>query len=191
MECSCFVSFYGEFCVCFYSCFRPAWYDIRSLDKRSHLDDREGILQSCNDIDALMEQEMTQHSIPSERIVIAGFSQGGSIALSLSLVATNKKLAGIAGLSTYLSLSQTFETEVKSTNMNTPLAMFHGKEDSVVSFDYGLLSYQKIKDVRAKNGVKEEQLTQFHAYDDMDHSSSPEEMNDFVQFLHRVLPAQH
>lgn len=154
------------------------------------MDDREGILNTCNDIDALMEQEMKQHSIPADRIVIAGFSQGGSIALSLGLTVTSKKLAGIAGLSTYLSMSQTFELDVKDTNMNTPLVMYHGKEDSVVDFDYGLLSFEHIKQVRVKNSIKDEQLTQFYSYDGMDHSSCPEEMNDFVQFLQKVIPSQ-
>ncbi len=106
-----------------------AWYDIRQNDI-ARLPDEAGIRESQALVEALIARE-TQRGIPAERIVLAGFSQGGAIALQTGL-RHREKLAGIVALSTYLPLQESLDAEAGPANKATPIFMAHGTQDPVI-----------------------------------------------------------
>ncbi|QOJ23616.1 MAG: dienelactone hydrolase family protein [Gammaproteobacteria bacterium] len=118
-----------------------AWYDIVHANFSDH-QDKSGIHGSQKAIDALIDREM-QRGIPSERIVLAGFSQGGAMALQAGLRQHNP-LAGIIALSCYLPLADTLSAEASSANAATPIFMAHGSYDPVVPLTLAIQSKEKL-----------------------------------------------
>jgi len=112
----------------------PAWYDIRHADIGRE-QDAAGIRKSASLIEHLIEREI-MHGIPAKRIVLAGFSQGGAMALHIGL-RQNEALAGIIALSCYLPLEDTLATETNPICKDSPIFMAHGVEDPVVPFALG------------------------------------------------------
>ena len=143
----------------------PGWYDITSLDRDPTHQDISGILESRQAINVLIEQAC-QEGISPERIVIAGFSQGGVIAL-LTALCYPKKLCGVIALSTYLAAITVLETERTAQNQTTPILMVHGTQDDVVA--YPLAKYAKQKLTQLGYTLK------WHEYP-MRHEVCPEEV---------------
>jgi phospholipase/carboxylesterase len=106
-----------------------AWYDIRSPQIQQH-EDADGIHQSRATVEALIAREI-ERGIDSQRIILAGFSQGGAIALHSGLLHA-APLGGILALSTYLPLVSEFEQQRDPANQNIPIFMAHGKQDPIV-----------------------------------------------------------
>lgn len=106
-----------------------AWYDIRSLD-RSAPQDAAGITESAQAISALLQAEVDQ-GIPSENLILAGFSQGGAIALQLAL-RHPQSLGGLLALSTYLPLADTLAAEASTANQALPILQCHGRFDPMI-----------------------------------------------------------
>jgi len=152
-----------------------AWYDIVGIDRRS-AEDFDGIQASANAIGALVKRE-NDAGIPSSRIAIAGFSQGGAMALQ---VATRHEtaFAGVIALSCYLPLARQFATERANANLATPIFMAHGLQDPVVPFQLG----DESRRVLEGTGYKVE----WHAYA-MPHSLCPDEVDDLRAFLKRIV----
>jgi phospholipase/carboxylesterase len=109
----------------------PAWYDIRALHGAD--EDEEGIRHSQESLEQLIAAE-NKRGIPTERVVLAGFSQGGAIALQTGL-RTKEKIAGIMALSTYLPLAASLGEEKSATNQQVPILMVHGEHDEMISLD--------------------------------------------------------
>ena len=109
----------------------PAWYDIKTAQIDAAQDEK-GIRNSQQAILALIEREIEQ-GIKTENLILAGFSQGGAIALHTGL-RYNKPLAGIMGLSTYLPLEETLATEKHDANQHTPIFLAHGGYDPIIPF---------------------------------------------------------
>ena len=120
-----------------------AWYDIASLDF-NHRADRVGVEESAKQVEALIDAEIA-NGTPAERIVLAGFSQGGVIALHLG-TRINKKLAGIMALSTYMCEPETLTSEASDANKSTPILMAHGQQDNVVPVFMGNAAYKVLEE---------------------------------------------
>lgn len=105
----------------------PAWYDILAMDMEREID-TEQILASADAVKALITREMAS-GIPSERIVLAGFSQGGAVCYQAAL-SYNKPLAGLMCLSTYFATYKTLVAD--PANKNIPIHLFHGTQDAMV-----------------------------------------------------------
>ena len=118
-----------------------AWYDILEMSME-HRVDIAGIYQSTKLIGQLIEQEMDK-GIPSEHILLAGFSQGGVIALHAGLRYPHK-LAGIIALSAYLPTYEQLKTERTTANNATPIFMGHGILDSVVAIESGKAAFNAL-----------------------------------------------
>lgn len=114
-----------------------AWYDIKALTRDAGEDDA-GIRESEGVVRDYVARE-TSRGIAARRIVIAGFSQGGAIALHTGL-RCGEELAGVMALSTYLPLRSVFASEASATNRPTPILMCHGTQDTVVPLQLGELS---------------------------------------------------
>jgi phospholipase/carboxylesterase len=118
-----------------------AWYDIAMTDI-ARLPDERGIRESQAQVNALIAREESR-GVPADRIVLAGFSQGGAIALQAAL-RHPKKLAGVMALSTYLTLADTLAAEASPANRDTPILMAHGTQDPVVPLKLAASSRDKL-----------------------------------------------
>jgi phospholipase/carboxylesterase len=107
-----------------------AWYDLVSLDRGAR-EDEAGIRRSAAEVTALIEREKSR-GIATRRIVLAGFSQGGAIALHVGLRASDA-LAGVVALSTYLPLARFVAAERSAASAATPIWMAHGNADQVIA----------------------------------------------------------
>jgi phospholipase/carboxylesterase len=152
-----------------------AWYDIvgSNLEDRA---DEAGVRRSQAAINEVIADQRAQ-GIPSERIVLAGFSQGGVIALQTGL-RFPEKLGGIMALSTYLACANTLGTEGTLANKDIPLFYAHGSVDPVIPISLAKQSKAKLE----THGYKIE----WHEYG-MPHSVCAEEVDDIAAFLKRVL----
>lgn len=112
----------------------PAWYDILGMDF-DRRNDEDGVRLSATRLTALIQRERDR-GIPSERILVAGFSQGGAIALHVGL-RHPEPLAGILALSTYIAADCNLAEERSEANMGIPILQCHGTQDPMVGIDKG------------------------------------------------------
>lgn len=120
----------------------PSWYDIRTLSETPNRESEEDIRKTALNIEALIEREK-QRGVPANKIIIAGFSQGGAIAMHVAL-RHKEMLAGIMALSTYMVLPETMEQEAAPANALTPLLTCHGSLDEVVLPARGRKSFEQV-----------------------------------------------
>ncbi len=153
----------------------PAWYDIRWPDLRRDADEA-GIRASVATVGELIQAELDQGVAP-ERIVLAGFSQGGAIVLHAGLTYP-RRLGGILALSTYLALPQAVAAELHAANRATPILMGHGTDDPIAPFAVAQASREQL----AALGCPVE----LHAYH-MQHSVCPDEIVDIRTWLSAIL----
>ena len=111
----------------------PAWYDISDVALRNA--DKQGIVESTAAIYQLIDEQI-EKGIAADKIVVAGFSQGGAMALHAGL-RYSKKLAGVLALSCYVLEYEKHASEINQANQNTPIWMAHGLQDQVVTYDLG------------------------------------------------------
>lgn len=121
-----------------------AWFNVTDL-KPNTKEDEIGIRESEQLIKELIAKELAEN-IPSHKIVLAGFSQGGVMALQCGL-RYPEKLAGILVLSGWLPLRHAVFSEKTIINQNTPILMLHGTEDDLIPIDWAKKSYECIKDI--------------------------------------------
>jgi phospholipase/carboxylesterase len=152
-----------------------SWYDILTpnLVKR---EDEQGIRVSERAIQALIARENAR-GIPTERIVLAGFSQGCAMTLHTGLRLPTR-LAGLMGLSGYLPLIDLADNERHAANADTPIFLAHGTHDPVVALERAEASRAKL--------VALGYPVQWHTYP-MQHSVCADEIHDISRFLQSVL----
>lgn len=153
-----------------------AWYDIVGTDLVRR-EDEVGLRRSQAQVEQLIEREVTR-GMPRSRIVLAGFSQGGAIALQTGLRQA-QPLAGLIALSCYLPLASTFEAERAAGSSNVPILLAHGSSDPVVPLARGTATREQLQQLGY--------AVQWHEYP-MPHSVCGEEIEDIAAFLKHVLP---
>ena len=155
-----------------------AWYDVKwgDLEGRSKQADETGVRASQAAIVQLIEREVSRGT-QLDKIVLAGFSQGGAVALQTGLRHPHG-LAGVMALSTYLPLAESFAGEATQENRRTPLFMAHGTQDGVVPYAMGVRS----RDLLVEQGYDVE----WHEYP-MQHSVCLEEIEHIGAWLTKVL----
>lgn len=148
-----------------------SWYDIleMSLDRKV---DIGGIYQSSALIEQLIEIEIKK-GIRAEHILLAGFSQGGVIALHTALKYPHK-LAGVIALSSYLPTIENIKTEKSAVNQSLPIFMAHGSFDTVIEIQIAKQAFQQLKSLKYP--------INWHEYP-MQHSLCIEEIQDISQFI--------
>jgi len=151
----------------------PAWYDILEMNIDRKIDETQ-IQQSSDAISALIEREISR-GIPSEKIILAGFSQGGAVAYHCGL-SFDKPLAGILAMSTYFATWRTLS--IHPANKAVPLHLFHGTHDDVVLESMGL----DARRVLIEKGFEPE----FKTYP-MAHEVCMEEVHDISAVLQSLL----
>jgi phospholipase/carboxylesterase len=153
-----------------------AWYDITGIDNRS-AEDFKGIQTSADDITALIKQE-NERGVATHRIAIAGFSQGGAMALHIA-TRYPETFAGVIALSCYLPLSKDLATARNPANQTTPVFMAHGTQDPVVPYPLGDETHRLLN--AAGYSVE------WHAYP-MPHALCEPEVADLRAFLAKIIP---
>ena len=153
-----------------------AWYDIMGLDRKAAED-----VAGFKNIDILVRELIAHENsrgIPTSRIVLAGFSQGGAVSLYV-VPRLGEKLAGAMALSCYLPRESSFAAERRPANDATPIFMAHGQSDAVLPMPMGTLS----RDFLRSKGY----TVEWHDYP-MAHAVCSAEMSDIRAYLFRVLP---
>lgn len=153
----------------------PAWYDISSLDfnKRG---DQEGFVSSGALVEAFIRDQATK-GVVTENIILAGFSQGGALALHVGL-RFPQRLAGVMALSTYLGTGATLAEEGSVVNRHTPILYAHGLHDPMIP----VAQARKSRDRLTELGYGLE----WHEYE-MDHSVCLDEIDDISRWIQACL----
>ncbi|AJC48403.1 dienelactone hydrolase family protein [Allofrancisella guangzhouensis] len=156
----------------------PAWYDIKSFDtdSLSRVVDIEGIKGSTAKINNLIDKQIAQ-DISNENIILAGFSQGGVIAV-YTMLTSKRKLGGVIALSTYLPAWEDFKKSITDVNKGIPILVCHGTHDQVLPEILG----QDLSAKLAEQGFKNE----YKLYNGMQHSVCLEEINDISSYIAQV-----
>jgi phospholipase/carboxylesterase len=154
-----------------------AWYDVRD-DAGERREDETGVRESQRAIDLMIEREVTR-GVPLERVVLAGFSQGGAMALHTGL-RYPARLCGVMALSCFLPLPETLAAEASAANREVPIFMAHGTADAVIPL---------ARSRRAVNALQAlGYAVEWREYR-MAHAVCPEEIDDVSRWLTRVLGA--
>lgn len=152
-----------------------AWFDILDFAPEHHKVDIQGIYRSAQQVRQLIETERKKGILP-QNIMLAGFSQGGTIALHLGLVYP-EKLAGILALSTYLPTAGQLATESSAAGKATPIFMGHGILDAVIAIEAGKSTHDKLSVMGYS--------IQWHDYL-MEHSVCAEEISHIAEFMNAI-----
>jgi phospholipase/carboxylesterase len=152
-----------------------AWYDILGTDLVRR-EDEAGLRRSQTQVEQLIAREVARGT-PRQRIVLAGFSQGGAITLQTGLRQT-EPLAGLVALSCYLPLAALFEAERAAGSTQVPVLLAHGTADPVVPLARGAAAREQLQALG--------QPVEWHEYP-MPHSVCAEEIEHIAAFLQRVL----
>ncbi len=151
-----------------------AWYDI---DPRAPLAGSDDIRESAAAIERLVERELSR-GLASDRIVLAGFSQGGVIALHLGL-RYPQTLAGIMALSTYVHDHEHLAAEVSFASVDVPIFMAHGNADPMIPISRAVTGRDALTALNYQ--------VEWHEYA-MGHAVCPQEIGDIGNWLNRCLP---
>jgi phospholipase/carboxylesterase len=154
-----------------------AWYDIKSFTPAGRAD-TAGLAESSRRVADYIDREQ-QRGIPASCIVLAGFSQGGAVALYAGL-RYPQRLAGILAMSCYLPFAEKLAAEKSAANADVPILLCHGRSDPVVPMTMGI----EARDELQAHGCK----PQWRDYP-MQHSVCMEEIADVAQWLRQRLPA--
>lgn len=149
----------------------PAWYDIKAMDI-DRVVDTDQLMASADAVGKLIDQEI-ERGIPAEKIIIAGFSQGGAVAYELGLTYP-KRLAGILALSTYFATAKTIKPS--DANAATPISVYHGTFDPMVPESLGVQSVEALKEMGYEPA--------YQTFP-MEHSVCLEEVQDIGRFIRR------
>jgi phospholipase/carboxylesterase len=153
----------------------PAWYDISSLELTAR-QDAAGIGRSAGHLCRLVEREI-ERGIPAGRILLAGFSQGGAVALHTAL-RYPQRLAGVLALSTYLPLADTVAGEMAAVQRGLPVFMGHGDRDEIVPLAVAARARDSLRGLGCE--------VEWHAYA-MAHAVCGEELTDLRHWLVQCL----
>jgi len=153
----------------------PAWFDIESLDRLEEETDIEGVKRSAEVVFDIIEGEI-RNGIPSDRIIIGGFSQGAALALYCSLHCP-QNLAACIILSGFFPETRLPDPNIL-TNKEIPYFQAHGESDNILPLRYGLDTSEKLK-----------QFLKFHEFRtyNMQHETSDRELSDMKLFIEKVV----
>ncbi|XP_028822476.1 acyl-protein thioesterase 1 [Denticeps clupeoides] len=158
----------------------PSWFNIVGLSPDA-AEDEPGIKRAAENIKALIDQEV-KNGIPSHRIVLGGFSQGGALSLYTALT-THQELAGVVALSSWLPLRSSFaQPSSVVANKDVAVLQCHGEADPLVPLVFGSLTVEKLKTLINPGNIT------FKTYPRMQHTSCPQEMIDIQEFIEKRLP---
>lgn len=159
----------------------PGWFDIYELGNAHAKQDEEGTLRSCEVLKQLVKEQIEVYNVPSERIIIGGFSQGAALALATGAL-LDVKIGGIVALSGFCPVTNRLGHVMNDTNANfeTPIFQGHGTADPVIPFEFGQATQEFYGALGFKN-------YQFKSYSGVEHTACDEELGDVARFIKSIL----
>ncbi|KAK6351666.1 hypothetical protein TWF718_004820 [Orbilia javanica] len=151
----------------------PGWYDIVDFGNLTAKEDENGLRSSVRILQGIITEQV-ERGIPSKRIILGGFSQGGVMSLLTGLT-SEMSLGGIVALSSYLPMRDQVPSMITDANRKTPIFMGHGKDDPVVKHAWGTMSRDLL--------LKQKCDVAWHEYDRLAHSVDPEEINALEKWI--------
>eukprot|EP00658_Telonema_sp_P-2_P041005 TRINITY_DN29320_c0_g1_i1.p1 TRINITY_DN29320_c0_g1~~TRINITY_DN29320_c0_g1_i1.p1 ORF type:complete len:249 (+),score=38.14 TRINITY_DN29320_c0_g1_i1:228-974(+) len=157
-----------------------SWYDIHGLNSR---DDElcEGLDQSANTIRGLIEDQVGLTGIGSDRIVLAGFSQGAALSLWTGFLSSTPRVAGIVAMSGYIPRPQDWSKGISTAGKSIPVLQCHGDDDQMVQLEMAAASV-KLMETAGINDV------QYNVYPGMGHTATQQELDHVQNWLASRLP---
>ncbi len=152
----------------------PGWYDIKGVDLKDK-EDLAGMTASQDTLEQLIAEQIAL-GIPSEHILLAGFSQGGAVAY-YTAIRSQHRLAGVLALSTYLPFGEQTAEEHSGVNVGSPILAMHGTTDPVVPMAIGQFSVERLKALGY--------FVDWQTYP-MDHSVIPEQLTDIGRWINTL-----
>ena len=153
----------------------PAWYDIYGFSMDSK-EDETGLVTAGQQLHRLIYAQINNH-IAANRIIVAGFSQGGALALYAGL-RFPERLGGVIGLSCYLPVAKYLAHEGSHNNRNVPIFMAHGSQDEVLSDYLARYSHKQLQNLRY--------MVEFRAYP-IGHTICHDELSDLSMWLTKII----
>ncbi|SCV00111.1 LAME_0G07580g1_1 [Lachancea meyersii CBS 8951] len=157
----------------------PAWFDIREWEEIQSRPDVDGFMKSLDVVRRLVDEQV-QNGIAPENVVVGGFSQGASLALA-SAVTLPTKIGAFVALSGFSIINNKLLEIQNSVNVDTPIFHGHGSADPVISLAMGQSAHRFYTERCGHSRYT------MKVYPGMEHSTSPEEIADLVNFLRSSL----
>eukprot|EP00389_Voromonas_pontica_P013022 GDKH01020069.1.p1 GENE.GDKH01020069.1~~GDKH01020069.1.p1 ORF type:complete len:261 (-),score=38.81 GDKH01020069.1:113-895(-) len=155
----------------------PAWSNVYGLTAESR-EDPEGFQNGFTRLTKIIDGEIARGVKPG-RIFIGGFSQGGAVALHTAMRREGEALGGVISLSSWLPFKAEYPAAMKAAGKATPVWMGHGKDDGVVSFQWGEATAEVLREMGCR--------VEFMAIERMGHSANPDELTAVAKFVERSL----
>ncbi|CAI6356212.1 unnamed protein product [Macrosiphum euphorbiae] len=155
-----------------------AWFDLVSLDENK-LEDESTIMRAVDKLHDIIDEEIASSKVSSTKIMLAGFSQGGALAM-YSALTYHKRLAAVMVMSSWPVLRHTM-LDAAINNTNTPMLQCHGTEDPVIFYKWGLLLSEVLKEMNPNK-------YEFKAYEGLMHAVNDQELEDVKNFINKIFP---
>lgn len=155
----------------------PGWFDIHDLENFDTRADVKGFMDSTELVKSLIAEQVAL-GVPSERIIIGGFSQGAALALA-TVGLLDQKIGGCIGLSGFCP-QLVIDSLKPGVNADTPIFQAHGTADMVVKYDKGKVTAQKLEKLGFSNYT-------FKTYPGLGHSADDAELKDVMNFIKSIL----
>lgn len=154
-----------------------AWFDLTSLDENK-LEDEMTIMRAVDNLHNLLDQEISSSKVSSTKTILAGFSQGGALAM-YSALTYHKRLAGVFVMSSWPVIRHTMP-DAAINNTNIPMLQCHGTEDPVIYYKWGTLLAESMMKMNPKYVFK--------SYEGLMHAVNNEELEDVKNFINKIFP---
>ncbi|CAI6345992.1 unnamed protein product [Macrosiphum euphorbiae] len=155
-----------------------AWFDLASLDENK-LEDESTIMRAVDKLHDIIDEEIASSKVSSTKIMLAGFSQGGALAM-YSALTYHKRLAAVMVMSSWPVLRHTMP-DAAINNTNTPMLQCHGTEDPVIFYKWGLILSEALKEMNPNK-------YEFKAYEGLMHAVNDQELEDVKNFINKIFP---
>jgi len=154
-----------------------AWFDLTSLDENK-LEDETSIIRAVEKLHDIIDEEIASSKVSATKTMLAGFSQGGALAMYAALTYP-KRLAAVMAMSSWPLLRHTMP-EVVINNTNTPMLQCHGTDDPVIYYKWGKLLADFLKGINPKY--------EFKSYEGLMHTVNDQELQDVKNFINKIFP---
>uniref|UniRef100_A0A2S2PSI8 palmitoyl-protein hydrolase n=1 Tax=Schizaphis graminum TaxID=13262 RepID=A0A2S2PSI8_SCHGA len=154
-----------------------AWFDLTSLDENK-LEDETSIMRAVEKLHDIIDEEIASSKVSAAKTMLAGFSQGGALALYAALT-YHKRLAAVLVMSSWPVLRHTLP-EAAINNTNTPILQCHGTEDPVIFYKWGQILAECLKEINPK--------FEFKSYEGLMHAVNDQELKDVSKFINKIFP---
>jgi len=154
-----------------------AWFDLKSLDENK-VEDETSIMRAFDKLHDIIDEEISSSKVSSNKTVLAGFSQGGALAMYAALT-YHKKLAGVFVMSSWPIIRHTMPDAIVN-NDKIPMLHCHGTEDPVIYYKWGTILADFLKSINPKFEHK--------SYEGLMHAVNDKELEDVKVFINKIFP---